>query len=1198
MAELREERRIVTAMFADVVGSTALSERLDPEEAKLVIGEAVGRAVTAVETYGGTIGALAGDGLLALFGAPIAHEDDPERAVRAALDIIASIREYAEEVRRGFNLDFSMRVGIHTGEVVVGKVGAGSRVEYSAMGDTVNSTARLQAAAAPAGVLVSDATRRQVQPLFDWGPPVTLELKGKSTAMVAYSVLSPIEGTGTRTVVEPTAPMVGRDSELAVGLELIERLDTGSGGVFFIIGEPGIGKSRLAAELRQRAAERNLTWLDGRCVSYGDALPYWPYRDLLRNWLDVSATDPELRVRVKLRRKAEESFPGHALEVYPYLGTILGLTLESEASVRLQSLSPESLQYRTFEVVTELLSHLAGERPLVIALDDLHWADPTSLALTERVLEIAESAPVMLMISHRPETDHPSWLLREKAAREYRHLFREVALQPLARNSEAALLSSLTGDRVLPEDLADRLLGFAEGNPFYLEQMVRSLIDSGALVPENGRWKLTGVDSLEVPPTLEGVIIARIDRLQPEWREVVTSASVLGRTFGLELLQAVSGLELPQLRQAVHHLLRLDLLREESAGRQPVYRFKHALIQETAYRTLVTPRRALLHRRAAEWYESYYGKRPERVYGLIAHHWIAAADYEKAVASLKLAGDRALSEWALDEAAGHYRQLIPLLMKAGRQQDASELLFQLATTLHMAMRYRETNEAWKSAFARWSPPANANPVATATLRIGVNQMPWVVDPFVSMYSTNVRVQVQLYDRLMTPRPGPYMVPGLAEWWEVSDDGLRYVMRLKPGLQWNDGRPLTAHDVVWNYLHLLEPPNPSTEAIHLFLLENAQRYARGELSDAGAVGVKALDARTLEFRLGEPSPRFIWLFGYPLFGAVRPDLEPSGAFRVVSLEADRVVIERNLGYQRRHGGNVARAEWVPAVAGDAVAALRRGELDVIAPSVNWVGLREAETAGVEMLMGAPVATVSVIFGGGRADAGFRHALAHATDRAGLQAVLLPNQAVATGGLVPPGLPGHTPDIARPFDPDQARSLLAQSSHRSPFRLFVATEQRGIHLETLVGGWQDVLRMPVEIIERPIRENMRFSEIADAILWNWIAGWPDPEYYLTVLLHSRSSSNIFRWKHQPFDDLVERASAERNGAARLALFHRADRMVVEELSQVIPVVYGRGVALLQPWVQGWWEWGVPWLSLDDLAVDERSPRYRPGPIRGTG
>jgi ABC-type transport system substrate-binding protein len=252
----------------------------------------------------------------------------------------------------------------------------------------------------------------------------------------------------------------------------------------------------------------------------------------------------------------------------------------------------------------------------------------------------------------------------------------------------------------------------------------------------------------------------------------------------------------------------------------------------------------------------------------------------------------------------------------------------------------------------------------------------------------------------------------------------------------------------------------------------------------------------------------------------------------------------------------------------------------------------------MLMGAPVATVSVIFAGDRADAGFRHALAHATDRAGLQAVLLPNQAVATGGLVPPGLPGHTPDIARPFDPDQARRLLAQSSQRSPFRLFVATEQRGIHLETLVGGWQDVLRMEVEIIERPIRENMRFSDIADAILWNWIAGWPDPEYYLTVLLHSRSSSNIFRWRHQPFDDLVERASAERNGAARLALFHRADRMVVEELSQVIPVVYGRGVALLQPWVQGWWEWGVPWLSFDDLTVDERSPRYRPRPIRRTG
>src|SRR5207245_7294920 len=436
-------------MSAGVVGSTALAERLDPEEVKLVVGEAIARAIGVVESYGGSIKDLAGDGVLAIFGAPIAHEDDPERAVRAALDLMVSIREYAEEVRRGFGAELAMRAGIHTGQE-------------------------------------------------------------------------------------------------ALGLELIDRLRNGRGGILFIVGEPGIGKSRLAAELRERASRSgDLAWLEGRCVSYGDSLPYWPYRDLLRNWLQVSATEPEIRVRIKLRRKTEESFTGGAQEVYPYLGTVLGLNLEADAAAHLASLSPESLQYRTFEVLTELFGKISAAHPLVISLDDLHWADSTSLALTERLLALAEAGPVMVNISHRPDTDHASWDLKEKAAREYRHLFREVALKPLAHDSESVLLSSLAGGRAVPEEIAEQLLGYAEGNPFYLEQMVRSLIDSGTLVPENGRWRFTGEGSLQIPQTLEGVIIARIDRLQPDWREVLTSASVLGRTFGHGLLQAVTGLELP-----------------------------------------------------------------------------------------------------------------------------------------------------------------------------------------------------------------------------------------------------------------------------------------------------------------------------------------------------------------------------------------------------------------------------------------------------------------------------------------------------------------------------------------------------------------------------------------------------------------------------------------------------------------------------
>lgn len=1186
MTELREERRIVTALFADVVGSTALAERLDPEEVKLVVGAAIARAITVVEGFGGSVKDLAGDGVLVLFGAPVAHEDDPERAVRAALDLMISIREYAEEVRRGFGVELSMRAGIHTGQVVVGEVGAGRRVEYGAIGDAVNTTARLQAAADPGGILVSDTTRRQLASLFEWGEPRTLQLKGKAEPMVAYPVIGLKEAAGMRATAEPVTPMVGRDPELALGLELIEGLDHGRGGIFFIVGEPGIGKTRLAAELRQRATEqRNLAWLEGRCVSYGDALPYWPYRDLLRNWLEVSATDPEIRVRVKLRRKTEESFPGRALEFYPYLGTILGLNLEPDAANRLSSLSPESLQYRTFEVLTELLGQISAERPLVISLDDLHWADSTSLALTERLLALAESGPVMVAISHRPETDHASWHLKEKAAIEYRHLFREVALKPLARTSESLLLSSLAGERAIPEEIAEQLLEYAEGNPFYLEQMVRSLIDSGTLVPENGRWRFTGEGSLQIPQTLEGVIIARIDRLQPDWREVLTAASVLGRTFGHGLLQAVSGLELPALRQALHHLLRLDLLREETGGKDPIYRFKHALIQETAYHTLVASKRTDLHRRAAEWFEGFYRERPERVYGLIAHHWLAAADPAKAAQYLRLAGDRARDEWALDEAIGHYRQLTPLLERTGHQQEAAEVLFQLGTTLHLAMRYREANDAWQEAFTRWQPPPTSHEPGAATLRLAVNLMPFDSEPNQGVYSANQRLIDQLYDRLLDPRPGPFVVPGLAGRWQVSDDGLRYWLELVPDARWNDGSPATAEDVVHAIQKAIDHP-PQT--VGFFVLENAEAYAHGERGDP--LGVRAIDARRVEFRLTRPAPHFVHLLTWPQMGPRRPDLAGNGPFRLQKLASDEVIIARDPRHRRRRRGNLGRVEWRLQRGAEARVALENGDIDVVAVTASDAAMREVSHAEVRSVAGAPVITLYVTFAFDRADLHLRRALAYATDRRVLEPLLLAGQTLATGGLVPPGLPGHTPDIAPQFQPELARESLAHSAHRGPLIFALVPEWRAPCIDALLAGWREVLGLEIRVQEDVLSRAVELFRTAPVVLWHWMAGSPDPEYFLHGLLHSRSPQNNGRWSHPPFDDLVDRALGERTGTRRLALFHAADRMAVVDQHAVIPLVYARPTVLLRPWVHGWWEWGAPWMSFDDLTVDERSPRYR--------
>ncbi len=1188
MAELRDERRIVTALFADVAGSTALSERLDPEEAKLVIGGAISRAIHAVEAYGGTVTSLMGDGLLALFGAPVAHEDDPERAVRAGLDIMAAAREYADEVRRGWGVEgFSMRVGIHTGEVVAGRVGAGERVEYSVVGDTVNTAARLEAAATGDGILVSDVTQRQVVNLFDWGQPRSLQLKGKVDAVVAFPVTGAREAA-LRGAAEPTTPMVGREAEMLVALELVDRLAAGRGAVLFIVGDPGIGKSRLAAELRQRsAATGDYAWMEGRCVSYGESLPYWPYRDLLRNWLEVSPTEPELRLRVRLRRKTEEAFPGRGAETYPYLATVLGLTLEPEAAALLKPLSPESLQFRTFEVFTELLQGVAAKGPVVVSLDDMHWADPTSLALTERLLPLAEGAPIMLAFSQRPETEHASWLLKEKAAREYRHLFRELNLQPLGRPSENELLNALAGNRRLPAAVSDGLLRYAEGNPFYLEQLIRSLIDSGTLVPENSHWQLRAGETLEIPQTLEGVIIARIDRLEPEWREALTSASVLGRTFGLELIEAVAGLSTAAVRQSAHHLLRLDLLREESGGAKPVYRFKHALIQEAAYHTLVGPKRAALHRRAAEWYEGYYAGRLDRVYGLIAHHWFESDDHDKAAHYLKLAGDQALAEWALDEAVGHYRALVPLLEEAGRQQDAAETLFQLATALHLAMRYREANDTWQRAFSEWTPAQQAPAAATAAIRIAVRTAPFEADPAHAYYMVNLMLQRQLYDCLLQARPGPYVVPKLAVRWEVSDDGRRYHFELDPDARWNDGSPMIAEDLIEGMRIILDPKVGSTESTHFSPIQGADAYAAGEISDFGQVGIHAIGPKTIEFRLRAPAPYWIFLLCYPGQSGAR-DGRASGPFRLTHVDPERVVIERDPNYWHRAHGNVRTVEWLARESSDAIDALSSRDVDIAAHINPPAGAMDAiARARLLNLGGAPAVANYVALSAVapyRLDLPLRKALAHAVDRRRLEPYLLSNQLTASGGLVPPGVLGHTPDSALPFDPELARQWHRRSEHRGPLRLASVHTWATPYWTALIATWREVLELEIESVDLPIQDLVRTAELAHATMSIWVAGYPDPEYFLHTLLHSRSPSNTQRWSSAPFDELIDRALAQETSATRLALFHEADRVAVQQECSVIPLFYSRITTLLQPWVHGWWQWATPWQNFDDLTIDE--------------
>ncbi|MFN2471635.1 MAG: ABC transporter substrate-binding protein [Gaiellaceae bacterium] len=1210
--DLREERKVVTALFADLAGSTALAERLDPEEIRLVVGEAVARIVHEVEELGGHVKDLAGDGVLAFFGAPVSYEDDAERAVRAGLRITNEIGRYAEEVESAWRVSgFGVRVGVGTGPVVLGKIGAGSRLEYAAFGDTVNVAARLQSAAVPGTVLVDRPTQRAIDGLFECEEPVELELKGKAEPVAAVAVLRPRAIAERRRGLEGAeSALVGRDPELRAGGEWLERVRNGTGGVLFVTGEAGIGKSRLLVELRHRFESRPVEeahplWLEGRCVSYSESLPLWPFRDLLREWLGVAVDEPELRVRVVLRRRAEELFPGRTLELYPYLGSLLGLTLEPEAAARLAELSPEALQYRTFEVVGTLLERLAQDGPLVVAVEDLHWADATSVQLVERLLPLTEDAAVLLVLAERDERDHPSWGLSELTAREYPHLLRELALEPLSGDAERELLDSLVGAATLPSAMERELLERAEGNPFFLEECVRSLADAGALVREDGAWRFDHAVEAEIPQTVEKVILARIDRLAAAHHDVLTAASALGRSFSLALLEGVAGDD--RVREALHQLQRLDLLRTGRRWPQPEYRFKHALIQETAYRTLVRETRTALHRRAAEWLERRHADNLDEAVGLLAHHWLAAEDEAKAVAYLTRAADRARQEYSLDEAIDLYRELLQLLERRGERQAMAIVLFKLALALHTSLRFREANTTFGRAFDLWERPRpSARP--TATLRIAGDVLAAEPDPPRSYGLSDMQLQMALLDRLVERWPEATIVPSLAERWEISDDGLRYVFHLLEGVSWSDGTPLTAHDVEYGVKRSLDPKRPGVSVAIYYVLENGQDYALGRNRETDRIGVRALDDRTVEFRLVAPAPYFLSVVNRPdggpqpahaieAYGDDWTDVDThvgSGAFRQVERSGGRVVLERRTDASR--SGNVARVELIHAPADEALERFRRDEVDVV--SVQAASSLASIVGEVDdhAELGPPAYTFYVVFDHRDAILGnvsLRRALAHALDRSALAGVLPPSLDVATGGIVPPALQGHTPDIAPRFDPELARSLLAEAAQPGPLR--VVTTARSVMrpaLSLVTDSWREHLGVDVTLRvldkEEFARARMYLIDFEHIAPSGWFPGYPDPEYFLRLLLHSDAKDNLGHWNHSPFDDLIERARREPDGRARLELFHEADRMAIADQVAVIPLAYARNVFFVKPWVRGWWEFGKSWSSFADLVVTEDSPR----------
>lgn len=643
------ERRVVTILFCDVRGSTAMAGKLDPEEWASIMKRAMGYLIPPVTRHDGTVARLMGDAILAFFGAPTAHEDDPQRAVRAGLEIIHGIAEFRQQLKRERGLDFNVRVGINTGLVFVGAIGADRRVEYTAMGDTINLAARMEQTAQPGTVQIAEPTYKLVQAWFDIESLGGIEVKGKDEPVPAYRVRGFKQGPVHARGLEQqglSSPLVGREQEFNAMQLSVERLmQKAGGGIVGIIGEAGLGKSRLVAEARTFAFSNNanVLWLEGQTLSFGQAISYYPFQQVLRGWANIREDDTEATAWNKLKNRVLALLGDDTIDYLPYLASILALHVQGEYAERVKYLDGDAMGKQIFLTARRFFDRLARTQPTVLVFEDLHWMDESSTRLLEHLLPLTETAPLLIVGLSRPERDTPAAHVRELCVRDYADRYTEIRLAPLSDTDSAQLIDNLLKIENLPARLRELMVDKADGNPFFLEEVIRTLIVAGAVKrdPSGAKWYATAqVEMIHIPDTIQGVIMARVDRLDDELKQVLRVASVIGRNFLYRVLKAIAEVG-QRLDGDLNELQATDLIHEKQHLPELEFMFKHALAQEATYESILMTKRRDLHARVARAIEQLFAERLEEFYGLLAYHYARAEVWDKAQQYLLQAADQA-----------------------------------------------------------------------------------------------------------------------------------------------------------------------------------------------------------------------------------------------------------------------------------------------------------------------------------------------------------------------------------------------------------------------------------------------------------------------------------------------------------------------------------------------------------------------------
>jgi len=658
---IKGERKLVTVLFADVANFTSISENLDPETVHQIMDGCFRILMDEIHKNEGTINQFTGDGVMALFGAPLAAEDHALRACRAAWSIQGAMENYGEQVHKTNKVKFKLRIGLNSGAVVVGAIGDDLRMDYTAVGDTTNLAARMENIADPGTVLVSNNTFKLVRQFFDFESLGETPIKGKEAPQATFKLIKPgpLKTRIEASMAKGWTKFVGRQKEMDILQDAYTNACGGSGRIIGIVGEAGIGKSRLLLEIRDSLSEETVLYLESRCHHYGGSIAYLPFLRILKTFFDFQESEPEADINQKMQQKLFMFKEQHQGSWAP-IQDVLSLKIDDESYLVLE---PQQKRERIFETLANLLLAASQSSPLVLVIEDFHWIDKTSEEFIDYLIGWLANSSILLILLYRPEYTH-SWVSKS--------YYSQLNLDQLPGTKRAELVDAIFEGAEVATNVRDLILNKSGGNPLFIEEFIHNLMENGAIQRKNNHWELNpDVTEIQIPDTIEGIIAARIDRLESSQKQTLQLASAIGRIFPFRVLQSITDLH-SELKSVLLNLLDLEFIHEQSLFPELEYVFKHLMAQEVAYKSLLLKRREKLHEKIGQTIEELYANRLEEFYEVLAHHYLSTKDADKAYYYAKLSGEKAMRNNSAWEARDYYQRAISILDRMPENAEQKE----------------------------------------------------------------------------------------------------------------------------------------------------------------------------------------------------------------------------------------------------------------------------------------------------------------------------------------------------------------------------------------------------------------------------------------------------------------------------------------------------------------------------------------------